>query len=307
EKRLTAAQAESDLVCQTAEAAAATSEKAFAVEQKKTDLEKARIQAAVPAELLTGREHQDRQLALSRAEVELAKPVADLTAQRQGSAADLAAHRIDLEKSRREILTAETAIGALVLKAPRAGIALVADHPWEGRKLREGDNVWVGLPVMRLPDLSSIAIDAALSDVDDGRVRPGMAALCTLDAFPGESFTARVVEVSPVARESARSSLLRSFKVRLAVDRAAPARMRPGMSVKVEVLGPEARGVLLAPRAGLDLGVEPPRALLAAGGSAPVRLGACGEADCVVESGLAEGARLRRLPGVAAGPAGARG
>src|SRR6202035_4509933 len=126
EKRLTAAQAESDLVRQTAEAAAATSEKAFAVEQKKTDLEKARIQAAVPAELLTGREHQDRQLALSRAEVELAKAVADLTAQRQGSGADLAAHRIDLEKSRREILTAETAIGALVLKAPRAGIALVA-------------------------------------------------------------------------------------------------------------------------------------------------------------------------------------
>jgi multidrug efflux pump subunit AcrA (membrane-fusion protein) len=107
------------------------------------------------------------------------------------------------------------------------------------------------------------------------------------------SFGARVLEVSAVARESARSSLLRSFKVRLGLDRVDTARMRPGMSVKVEVLGPEVKAALLAPRAGLDLGPEPPRARLAAGGSVPVRLGACDADSCVVLAGLAPGTRLR--------------
>jgi HlyD family secretion protein len=296
EKRRTAAQAADDLEKGRAEAATAEAEKQFAVEGKRNDLAKAKLAASVPQDLLPLLDYQQRQLAVQKAAVEVEKAAADLAAQRQGSAADLGVREVDLAKSRREIHAAEEAIHALVLAAPRDGILLAADHPWEGRKIAEGDNVWAGLPVVSLPDLSSLAVEAALSDVDDGRVRPGMTARCTLDAYPGESFGARVLEVSAVARESARSSLLRSFKVRLALDRVDTARMRPGMSVKVEVLGPEAKDALLAPRAGLDLGPEPPRALLAAGGSVPVRLGACDADSCVVLSGLAPGTRLRPVP-----------
>jgi HlyD family secretion protein len=293
EKRRSAAQAADDLEKGRAEAAAAEAEKQFAVEGKKNDLAKAKLAASVPRDLLPLLEYQERQLALAKAAAEVEKAEADLKAQRQGSAADLGVRAVDLAKSRREIHDAEEAIHALVLSAPRAGIILAAEHPWEGRKIEEGDNVWTGLTVMSLPDLSSLEVAATLSDVDDGRVRPGMTARCTLDAYPGLSFGARVLEVSAVARESARSSLLRSFKVRLGLDRVDTARMRPGMSVKVEVLGPEVKAALLAPRAGLDLGLEPPRARLAAGGSVPVRLGACDADSCVVLAGLAPGTRLR--------------
>jgi multidrug efflux pump subunit AcrA (membrane-fusion protein) len=70
--------------------------------------------------------------------------------------------------------------------------------------------------------------------------------------------------------------------------------MRPGMSVRVEVMGPEIRNALLVPRAALDFANGGPRAFLAAGGTAPVRLGPCSAEACVVESGPAEGTRLRR-------------
>ncbi|HZF12986.1 MAG TPA: efflux RND transporter periplasmic adaptor subunit [Thermoanaerobaculia bacterium] len=300
EKRSTATQTAADLERDQAEGAAATAEKTFAVEQKKADLAKARLAAAVPQELLSRYEYQSRQLAVRRAEAELTKAEADLAAQRKASAADLDVRRLDLAKTEREIRAAEGAIAALVLTAPRAGIVLVGEHPWEGRKLHEGDNVWIGLPVMSLPDLASLVVDAALSDVDDGRVRPGMAAVCTLDAYPGTSFPARVAAVAPVARESARSSLLRAFKVRLRLDRVDAARMRPGMSVKVEVLGPETRDAVLAPRAGLewtaDSAGDAARARLAAGGTAPVRLGDCDATACVVLSGLTPGTRLRPAP-----------
>jgi multidrug resistance efflux pump len=293
EKRLTATQVADDLEKGRAAAATALAEKQFAIEEKKNDLAKARIAASVPQSLLPLLEFQERQLTLQKAEVAVEKAAADLAAERQGSAADLGVHTVELAKARREIRAAEEAIASLVLTAPRDGIVLAAEHPWEGRKVQEGDNVYVGLVVMSLPDLSSLAVDAALSDVDDGRVRPGMTARCTLDAYPGESFAARVLEVSAVAREAARSSLLRSFKVRLGLDRVDTGRMRPGMSVKVEVLGPEIRDALLAPRAGLDLGTTPPQARLAAGGTVPVRLGPCDATACVVLSGLAPGSRLR--------------
>ena len=52
----------------------------------------------------------------------------------------------------------------------------VADHPWEGRKFQEGDSPWVGLTVMRIPELSKMRVLAKLMDVDDGRLAPGCAA-----------------------------------------------------------------------------------------------------------------------------------
>jgi HlyD family secretion protein len=150
------------------------------------------------------------------------------------------------------------------------------------------------MTVATLPELASMIVQANLSDVDDGRITPGMAVLCTLDAYPTVTYRGRVVEISPVARESQRSPLLRYFPVRIALEKSDSRLMRPGMSVRVEVLGPETRNVLLVPRAALDFAAGGPRALLAAGGTAPVRLGPCSPAECVVESGVAEGTRLRR-------------
>jgi hypothetical protein len=67
------------------------------------------------------------------------------------------------------------------------------------------------------------------------------------------------------------------------------------MSVKVEVLASSLADALLAPRGGLDLGVEPPIAHLAGGGRREVRVGPCNALECVVEDGLAEGDRLARF------------
>jgi len=306
EKRLSASDAGSELQRTAAESKTSTADKQFAVEKARSEVEKARIAAAVPKDLLALREYQDRQLALKRAETELAKAREDLDAATRGSARDVDVKKISLEKSQREIHNAEEAIDALTLRAPRAGMVLIGDHPWEGRKLRLGDTVWVGMTVASLPDLSAMSVQASLSDVDDGRVQPGMEVLCTLDAYPDQVYKGRVTDVSPVARESRRSPLLRSFPVHVRLDRSDPQRMRPGMSVRVEVLGPEVKGALLVPRAALDFASGPgaagsipgtaggpPRALPASGGAVPVKLGACAALECVVESGLAEGTRLR--------------
>lgn len=302
EKRLSASDAGSELQRTAAESKTGSADKQFAVEKARSEAEKARIAAAVPKDLLALREYQDRQLALKRAETELAKAQEDLDAATRGGDRDVGVKKIALEKSQREIHSAEGAIDALTLRAPRAGMVLIGDHPWEGRKMRVGDTVWAGMTVASLPDLSAMSVQASLSDVDDGRIQPGMEVLCTLDAYPDQVFKGRVADISPVARESRRSPLLRYFPVHIRLDRSDPRRMRPGMSVRVEVLGAELKDVLLVPRSALDFagsaGISgpaggSPRALLASGGAAPVKLGACAALECVVESGLAEGTRLR--------------
>ncbi len=293
DKRLANLEKDREIARQTAAAEADDAERGFRVEQRQADRDKARLQAAVPQGLLPEREYEDRQLALRHAELELAHAEADQEAHRKASADDLAVKRIEIARGAREIAEATDAITHLVLRAPTGGIALIAEDAWEGRKLRAGDALFTDEQVVLIPDLSTLQVRAALSDVDDGRVLAGMPARLTLDAYPDRSYAGRVVEVSPVARETARSSLLRSFKVTVDLLEQDPARMRPGMSVKVEVLGAPRAGVLLAPRAALDLAARPPVALLAGGGTVAVRLGACDPLTCVVESGLTAGELLR--------------
>ena len=297
EKRLSAAQAGSDLATAQAGVKTSASERRFNVEKARSALEKAKVDAAIPKDLLSLRDYQERQLALKRAETDLAKAEEVLRSESKVSDTDVQVKRISLDKSRREIHTAEEAIDALSIKAPRDGMVIVGSHPFEGRKLQVGDSVWTGMAVATLPELSSLMVQANLSDVDDGRIKPGMQVVCTLDAYPDTTYRGRVVDVSPVARESRRSPLLHYFPVRIALEKVDTQRMRPGMSVRVEVLGEETKDALLVPRAALDLSAGGPRVLLASGASAPVRLGPCSADTCVVESGVSAGTRLRSRDG----------
>lgn len=297
DKKLNAVEAENELARMRADAEAAIEDKRFAVEQKRAELEKAEIEAQVPAEILPRREHQERRLALERARLELSKARDDLEATLEAKQAEVDIQEVDLARARREIETAERAIEALTLEAPTDGVLVVEEHPREGRKLQIGDNVWVGMAVMRIPDLTTLGVEAILSDVDEGRVEPGMEVTVTPDAFPDMRLPGRVEEVSPVAREIEGAPLLRYFAVQIVLDPDVEIdreRLRPGMSVKAEVVGPVREDVLLAPRTAVDVSGEEPRVRLADGQWAPVRLGPCNPTHCVVEDGLEDGQRLAR-------------
>lgn len=294
EKRLKASEAADELERKRAEIEAGRAEKAFEVEKSRGEVEKARRKANLPPDLFAAREIQDRQLAVERAETTLAKAESVLDAHIQESAVELRLLTIELEKARRAIGQAEESIQALSLRAPEGGFILIGQHPWQGRKLQEGDTVWAGMTLATLPDLSSLVVEAALSDVDDGRIAPGMPAVCTVDAYPSETFDCRVAAIAPVARErasGASGSLRRFFPVRVDLTRIDP-RLRPGLSVRVEVLAPEIKG-LIVPREALDFSSNPPKAVLADGTAVPVRLGVCTAAECLVEDGVKEGAALR--------------
>lgn len=292
-KQQAVAQAEQELQQKEAEWAADTLEKQLDVERKRADAEKARVDASVPRDLLSVREYEDRQMKKMRTETELAKALDVLRAQRAGVAADRENLRINLGKAQRELQRANQAIAALILKAPRDGIVVLRDHPWEGRKLQEGDGIWVGFPIAQIPELSSLRGEASLADVDDGRIGVGMPATVILDAYPGTSFPGRVTDISAVARESARNSLRRQFRVVVALDRLDVARMRPGLSARVVVHREAQRDALLVPRAAVDVSAKTTRVLLPDGEQQDITIGSCNAQDCVVKAGLKEGDRVR--------------
>lgn len=291
-KRQTATQTRQELQQREAQWSADIEQKVLEVDKRKSELDKAKVNAAVPRDLLADRRFEEFQTALHRATTEYEKAVDTLAAARTGADAERRNLILRIEKAEREIARAESAIDALVLRAPRAGIVVIRDIPWEGRKLQAGDPVWVGFPLALLPELSSIRVKAKLADVDDGKVAIGMPAVVTLDGYPDTPFNGKVSAVSSIAQTSSRASLRRHFDVIVTLDRLDEQRMRPGLSARVVVRRDGGRTALLAPRAAIDFSAGTPRAVLANGSSREVRIGSCNALDCVVIEGLKEGERL---------------
>jgi hypothetical protein len=149
-----------------------------------------------------------------------------------------------------------------------------------------------------------------------------------LDAYPGQIWKGRVQGISPIARsDGGRDATRRFFDVLIALERtgqsnaepsegsAPPAklraeassaaphaiRMRPGMSVRIEVVRRQARDVLLVPRLALHTSGGKTRVRLDRQEVKPVEIDWCTELTCVVRSGVAEGATLHTEPLAAGG------
>jgi len=252
-------------------------------------LDKAIVKASVPADLLSGREAQDRALDKRRMEVAVDKAQQALASAKQETALDLEVKKIDLEKAKRAIDEAEKTIAALVLTAPREGVVVDEMHPWMGHKFRVGDTVQAGMTIITIPDLSQpMMVQAELSDVDDGRISVGMTGTCTLDAYPRDPVACTVKDIAPVARTKGEGSLRRGFGVTVTLANTEMTRMRPGMSVKVELHRQPIQGALVVAR-GAVVFDKSPHVRLQGGDSRDVKLGACDAQVCIVDGGLADG------------------
>jgi multidrug efflux pump subunit AcrA (membrane-fusion protein) len=153
--------------------------KQYALQSARISLDKAKVLAGVPADLLAGRTYQERQLEMKRAQAAVEQAEKDYKAAKSTADLDRQVKQIELDKAKTQIANAETAIKALVLIAPRDGVAIIGDHPWEDRKFQVGDTVQPGWTIVEMPDFSAgMEVRAQLSDDDDGGVSLGMGGAC---------------------------------------------------------------------------------------------------------------------------------
>jgi len=263
-------------------------------ERAQATFAKAELDAKAPAEIRSRQEYENAQLALEQARAALLKSEEDRRAQQSASATRIKTQEQDLIAARRDLERAEDAVSVVRLTAPTDGILVIADHPWEGRRIQVGDTLWTGLAVAKVPDLSHMRVRAILWDVDDGALATGMKARCTLDAVPNRKFEGRVTDITPVAQEVRRLSLRRGFNVIIDLDTVDPETTRPGMSTHVNIALSGPTDAVLVPRSCLVFDGNQTFVSLANGRLREVSLGPCSAQECVVETGLDADVTLRR-------------
>jgi HlyD family secretion protein len=300
DKRLAAERAASEVRAERARGAAAVTEAAMQVDRAQAALGKAELEANVPTDLFPRREYQERQLELARAQRALARARDELAAARRVALAEADIRQVGATRAERDLSDLELRLRELTLRAPRDGLVQIASHRQDGRKFLVGDQVMAGWTVASLPDLESLQVQARLPDLDDGAVREGMPVEGGLDALPERRFRGVVRQVSPLARPDARDATRRFFDVTIVLETQVEV-MRPGMSLRVEVIRRQARGALLIPRAALPGQAGKIQVNLTGGGERTVEIDWCNELTCVVRGQLPVGTRLRP-PTAAGGP-----
>jgi multidrug efflux pump subunit AcrA (membrane-fusion protein) len=298
ERRLRLRQAELSRESLASSSAAEAERRRAAVDKAEIEDEKSQLEASVPLEYRDPKDRPALQAKWDQTHAALEKAKLDREAYEVTARADLTAARSAEEKARRELETAENSLVGMSLLAPRAGIFLVGTNfnqwgPDGPRKLQPGDNVWPGFPVGTIPDPSEMEVQAVLTEADHGRIAAGMPARCILDTYPDRVFAGRVAEVGSVAAEAFQNGPFTAragFPVRVALERTDPL-MRPGLSVRIEVVRRSWAKALSVPRGAVRFEKDGPVARHG-GSRVALRLATCTPTECVVESGLSEGDRV---------------
>ena len=293
QQRVDVLSARTGLVTTESQTGSTLAEAQFDLERRRAELEKARLDAAVPREIKSAEEYQRLQTELRKAENRLIDGERALAAASGVGGAQKQIQQLSLGRSQTELARLEQNISRLQIAAPTSGVVLVASNHRDGRPWRVGDQAYPGALMMTLPDLGTMIVRARLYDVDDGAIEPGAPAAVILDAYPDTVIGARVRHIDPMALPWQGKSSSRIFWVTVDLAQLDPERMRPGMSVRVIVAGASAGDPLVVPRSSLDLEqAQRPRLLLADGSWREVELGPCDSLRCVVTSGVEDGTRL---------------
>jgi HlyD family secretion protein len=252
------------------------------------DLTRARVQAAdADRQLSRARSLAERKL-IAQADLDTAQAPADAA----HAGVEAAAGKV--EQARAALQQAEVNLAYTSILSPIDGTVI-------SRSVDVGQTVAASLQAPTLfviaEDLRKMQVDTSVAEADIGKLRAGMEASFTVDAFPGRRFqgTVRQIRNAPQTVQN-----VVTYDAVVSVDNSS-LKLRPGMTADVSFLVEELPDTLLVPNAALRF--RPPGAAEPAAAGSPGDAGGAASA----RSGGAPAASSRRSQGGASDPTSPRG
>ena len=141
------------------------------------------------------------------------------------------------------------------VRAPVAGT--VSSFP-----LSTGATVSQSTSIGKISSTSDVEITISVAERFVSRINLGQTATLTFDAYPGESFTAKVTEISPVL-----DTVTRTMTVKLRLD-PKDSRVKIGMYARVKLVTETKENVIVVPSTAVIVRNEKPYVFIVQGGTA---------------------------------------
>ncbi|MGQ0792643.1 MAG: efflux RND transporter periplasmic adaptor subunit [Deltaproteobacteria bacterium] len=205
------------------------------VAQAEADLKKARTNSEIAESVLKSNEVLYAKRLISREEYDDSK-------------AKLSAAEAAIAQAKAELLASLDALSASTLRSPIDGV-VISQNASIGQTAEYSFTV--------AGDLSTLRLDAHVSEADIGRVQEGQPARFGVDAYPNQIFEATV---ETIKNEPVKTNNVVTYDVGIRVDNG-ELKLKPGMTAEVRILVAERKQALRLPRAALRF-IPPPSALI---------------------------------------------
>ncbi len=264
------------------------SEKKTNLRRQELSLEKAKLQAEAMKFESQARQRQ-QELDLRRTELDLQEARQDLKAQKDIAAATLTAKEVNARKERLNLERSQENLEKMVVLAPDSGMVVYKKIWAQGsnRKIRVGDQVWNGVSIMELPDLSAFLVNTWVNEVDIHRLALDQAAEVTIDALQDRTLQGKITRISPLARQEGEDKI-KVFDVDILLE-GDVAGLLPGMTAQCRIIHEEFDDVTHVPLEAIFQEEDGPVVSQPGGKPRPVKLGPMGEDHVVIEDGVAPG------------------
>lgn len=171
---------------------------------------------------------------------------------------DKHAHPAKLARARADVSAAHVSLAQVrlqltncVIHAPVDGMVVYLPLYTgnEYRPVRVGDAVFPNQPFLALPDLSNLVVQVYVPESDLARMRPGLRARIQPLAFPDRVLSGAVESLGPAAQSRPGHPAWQHYvRATVRIDEG-DARLRPGMSLRVDLLTYQRDSAVLVPRA----------------------------------------------------------
>jgi HlyD family secretion protein len=206
--------------------------------EAKSAYQRMRVQAALSEKQFRRTKQLADERLIAMADLDTAQAALD-SAQAQVEGA-----RASMQRAEAALNQAEVNLGYTTIVSPIDGVVI-------SRAVDVGQTVAASLQAPTLfviaQDLREIQVDASIAEADMGKVRPGMAAEFTVDAYPEETFVGTVRQV----RNSAQT-VQNVVTYNAIIDVANPEeKLKPGMTANVSLIHDARQDVLRLPNSAL--------------------------------------------------------
>lgn len=187
-------------------------------------------------------------IALRRAEEDLSRVSDQATEEARRHEAVVQRAELALDAAKSDLARATEQLSKTKVLAPTSGLLVYNEVAIgsERRRVQVGDSVWIGQPVMTIPDTSVMAVDATVREFDIHKVVQGQKARVSLDALPDLRFDGTIDFIGNLASGRHRTTGQKEFSLRVLLADT-DERLRPGMTARVDIHVEKREGVLVLP------------------------------------------------------------
>ena len=198
------------------------------------DLDKAKLKADIPIELLASRDYREYKLILQQAELTRGLREQELEKEQRVQDTEIDILKREIAVLEGEVAQFQNSIESMTIKAASPGVVIhTVNH--RNNKHEVGDNVWMGRRVMELPDLSQLQVHLEVPERESARIAVGQTVKFVVDAAPDQQFFGEIIELASVIHTKSPNQPARVFDATVSMRNPDSSIMRPGMSVSAEI------------------------------------------------------------------------